>query len=119
MIVGVHHVQLIMPAGREGVARAFYGELLGMREVPKPPALAARGGVWFRSGSAELHVGVEDPCRPPAKAHPGLLVDDLDAALRRLAAGRVSATPDALLPGFRRAYVRDPFGNRLELLEPA
>ena len=89
-----------------------------MTEVPKPPALAARGGAWFRSGSVELHLGVEDDFRPARKAHPGLLVDDLSAVAQRLSEHGVDVEWDTDLPGHRRCYVTDPPGNRLELLEP-
>ena len=119
MIGGVHHVQLAVPAGVEDALRAFYGGVLGMAEVAKPPALAARGGVWFRSGSAELHLGVEADFRPARKAHPGLLVADLDALVERLAAAGHAVRRDDLFPGHRRCYVDDPCGNRLELLQPA
>ena len=118
MIAGVHHVQLSVPAGAEPALRAFYGGLLGMAEVAKPPRLAARGGVWFRSGTAELHLGVEDGFRPARKAHPGLLVCGLAGLAERLAAAGHGVTWDDLLPGYRRCYVHDPCGNRLELLEP-
>jgi len=117
-LVGLHHVQLAAPIGSEDALRAFYVDLLGMAEVPKPPALAARGGGWFRSGALELHVGVEADFRPARKAHPGLLVEDLDALAGRLTAAGVDVTWDGALPGFRRCYVSDPHGNRLELLEP-
>ena len=79
MLTGLHHVQVSCPAGSEDALRAFYGGVLGMAEVAKPPVLAARGGVWFRSGTAELHCGVEVDFRPARKAHPGLLTGDLDA----------------------------------------
>lgn len=118
MIGGVHHVQLAVPAGVEPELRAFYGGVLGMTEMAKPPALAGRGGVWFRSGSAELHLGVEADFRPARKAHPGLLVAGLPALAARLAAAGVAVEWDDLLPGHRRCYVHDPGGNRLELLEP-
>ena len=118
MIGGVHHVQLAVPAGSEPALREFYGGVLGMAEVAKPPALAARGGVWFRSGTAELHLGVEPDFRPARKAHPGLLVDDPDATVARLSAAGRSVRWDDLLPGYRRCYVDDPCGNRLELLAP-
>ncbi len=114
----IHHCQLAIPAGREDEARAFYAGVLGMAELPKPPELAARGGVWFRAGTAELHLGVEDGFRPARKAHPALLVDDLDAVVGRLRAAGFAAEPDDLLPGYRRCYVADPFGNRVELLTP-
>jgi catechol 2,3-dioxygenase-like lactoylglutathione lyase family enzyme len=115
MITGLHHVLLAAPAGSEPALRAFYGELLGMTEVAKPSGLAGRGGAWFRSGAAELHLGIEADFRPARKAHPGLLVDDLDALVHRLGAARW----DAEFPGYRRCYVEDPCGNRLELLSPS
>jgi catechol 2,3-dioxygenase-like lactoylglutathione lyase family enzyme len=117
-LVALHHVQLAAPRGSEQRLRSFYGTVLGMTEVPKPPALAARGGAWFRAGSLELHVGVEDDFRPASKAHPGLLSDDLDALAARLVAHGVEVTWDGALPGYRRCYVSDPHGNRLELLQP-
>jgi catechol 2,3-dioxygenase-like lactoylglutathione lyase family enzyme len=118
VIIGLHHVQLAVPAGSKPALRRFYGAMLGMAEIPKPAALAARGGVWFRSGKAELHLGVDADFRPARKAHPALLVDDLDAIVTRLAEVGHRARPDELLPGYRRYYVDDPYGNRLELLTP-
>lgn len=114
-ITGIDHVQVAAPVGCEGAARAFYGALLGLEEVAKPPALAARGGCWFRAGSAELHVGVEEPFRPARKAHPGLVVEDLDALRARLEAEGIAVREDDALPGVRRFHTEDPFGNRLEL----
>ena len=119
MIVGLHHVQLAVPAGSEPALRAFYGGVLGMTEVAKPAALAARGGCWFRSGAVELHLGVEGGFRPARKAHPALLIDDLDALAARLAEAGQDVRWDDLLPGYRRCYADDPCGNRLELLSPA
>jgi hypothetical protein len=92
--------------------------MLGMAEVPKPAALAARGGVWFRSGKAELHLGIDADFRPARKAHPALLVDELDVIVTRLADAGHRVRPDNLLPGYRRCYLDDPCGNRLELLTP-
>jgi catechol 2,3-dioxygenase-like lactoylglutathione lyase family enzyme len=116
VITGLHHVQLAVPAGSESALRAFYGGVLGMTEVAKPASLAGRGGAWFRSGVLELHLGVDADFRPARKAHPGLLVDDLDALATRLAAAGHAVRWDDLLPGHRRCYVDDPCGNRLELL---
>jgi catechol 2,3-dioxygenase-like lactoylglutathione lyase family enzyme len=116
---GLHHAQLAMPRGEEEAARAFYAGVLGMTEVEKPPVLAARGGAWFRAGGLELHLGVEEGFGPARKAHPGVLVADLDEVVRRLGAGGQDLTWDADLPGFRRVYAHDPFGNRLEFLQPA
>lgn len=115
----LHHVQLAMPPGAEDQARAFFGQTLGMDEVPKPPTLAARGGVWFRRGALELHLGVEDPFSPARKAHPGILTDDLDGLASTLEADGHRVSRDENFPGFRRFYVSDCFGNRLEFLEPA
>lgn len=116
--VGLHHAQIAAPQGSEDALRRFYGDVLGMTEVPKPPVLAARGGVWFRSGALELHLGVEDDFRPARKAHPGILVADLPAYVQRLLARGVEVVWDDNFPGFRRCYVTDPHGNRLELMEP-
>jgi catechol 2,3-dioxygenase-like lactoylglutathione lyase family enzyme len=114
----LHHVQLAMPRGREDEARGFFVGVLGMTEIEKPPVLAARGGAWFRGGGVEIHLGVEDPFAPARKAHPGLVVDDLDDAARRVATTGQDVAWDTDFPGFRRFYAHDPFGNRLEFLEP-
>ena len=115
MIVGLDHVQVAIPRGGEGTARDFYGELLGMREIAKPAALAGRGGCWFSSGAAVLHLGVEDPFAPARKAHPALLVVDLDALEQRLtAAGHECVRADGEIEGVRRFHTQDPFGNRIE-----
>jgi trans-aconitate 2-methyltransferase len=117
-VTGIHHVQLAAPSGSEPSMREFYGALLGMAEVPKPAALASRGGAWFRAPGLELHIGIEADFRPATKAHPGILVRDLDAMAERLGAAGHRVRPDDLLPGYRRFYVDDPAGNRIELLEP-
>lgn len=115
MITGFDHVQLAMPRGREDAARSFYAGLLGMTELPKPPVLAVRGGCWFASGSAVLHLGVEEPFAPARKAHPALLVEDLGALAAALAAaGCECVRADDEIPGVRRFHTHDPFGNRVE-----
>lgn len=114
----LHHVQLAAPPGSEPVIRDFYAGVLGLSEVPKPAELAGRGGVWFRSEGIEIHIGIEDAFRPARKAHPGILADDVDALAARLAEHGHAVRPDDLLPGFRRFYVDDPVGNRLEFLQP-
>lgn len=113
----LHHVQLSMPKGHEEAARDFYAGVLGMVEVEKPVALAARGGAWFRAGGVELHLGVEDDFRPARKAHPGVLTVDLDDVAQRLTKTGHHIAWDADFAGYRRFYVSDPFGNRLEFLE--
>ena len=123
-------MQVACPRGGEDAARRFYAEALGMTEVDKPADLVARGGCWFRAYddegavAAELHVGVEDPFRPATRAHPALLMDDvteLDRTADRLAAAghEVDHTERHTFDGFVRVHVRDPHGNRLELLAPA
>lgn len=115
MITGIDHVQVAIPAGAEDEARRFYGGLLGMTELAKPSALAGRGGCWFRSGQAMLHLGVEQPFSPARKAHPAFIVTDLDELFRLLAEhGYAGARADGELPGIRRFHVADPFGNRIE-----
>ena len=113
-VTGIDHVQVAAPAGCEPKARAFYGELLGLEELPKPEPLAARGGCWFRAGAQELHVGVEDPFTPARKAHPGLVVADLDDLATRLRAAGIEVSEDDAIPGTKRFHAADPFGNRLE-----
>jgi catechol 2,3-dioxygenase-like lactoylglutathione lyase family enzyme len=115
----LHHMQLAMPRGEEDAARQFFIGVLGMTEIEKPPLLAARDGAWFRAGGLELHLGVEDDFRPARKGHPGVLVDDLDDVVRRLRDAGQAVTWDGDFPGFRRVYAHDPFGNRLEFLQPA
>ncbi|MBW3667314.1 MAG: VOC family protein [Actinobacteria bacterium] len=118
-IFGIHHVQLAMPEGAEMEASRFYDGVLGIPQVGKPAHLAARGGCWFESGEVRLHLGVEAGFRAAQKAHPALLVDDLDGLVDRLEEAGVEIVRDQPLPGFERIYVFDPFGNRLEFLEPA
>ena len=120
-ITGVHHVQGAAPPGCEDAARVFYGDLLGLTEIDKPPLLAIRGGCWFRAGAAELHIGVEAPFAPAAKAHPAFSVDSV-ARLEQLAASLAEAGIDvrwadgAEIPTQRRFHVSDPWGNRLEVM---
>jgi catechol 2,3-dioxygenase-like lactoylglutathione lyase family enzyme len=112
----IDHVQLAMPAGEEDRARAFYGRLLGMIELPKPQELRKRGGCWFGSGSVQLHLGVEADFRPAKKAHPALRCADYNALMERLRTAGVEVTEDDSIPDLRRCHVSDPFGNRIELI---
>ncbi len=108
-----------MPAGDEARARDFYGSLLGMAEIAKPARLAARGGVWFQCGSLQLHLGVDADFVPAKKAHPGLLVANLAELIAALTASGHEVKYDTeRLAGFDRAFTADPFGNRIELLQP-
>jgi catechol 2,3-dioxygenase-like lactoylglutathione lyase family enzyme len=113
-VTGIDHVQIAAPPGCEVAARAFYGAMLGLEELPKPEPLASRGGCWFKAGALELHVGVEEPFTPARKAHPGFVVDDLEALRAALAGEGIAIRDDTDLPGVVRFYAADPFGNRLE-----
>jgi catechol 2,3-dioxygenase-like lactoylglutathione lyase family enzyme len=115
----LHHVQLAIPPGSEEQCRAFWGGVVGLVEIDKPPVLAARGGCWFRSGGFEVHLGVEDEFGPARKAHPGILVTGIEALANRLTDAGVEVRWDPHFPGHRRFYADDPFGNRLEFLEPS
>ena len=112
MIGGIDHVQVAAPPGCEEAAREFYGALIGLVEVEKPESLRGRGGVWFE----QLHVGVEEDFAPARKAHPAFAVLAYDELQARLRAAGVDIADDDALPGVRRFYTADPWGNRIELL---
>ena len=116
--LALHHIQLAIPPGGEDVARAFWVDVLGLIEIAKPPELAARGGLWVRGDALEIHLGIEETFVAAAKAHPGILITGLDVLATRLQAHGVAVTRDDAFPGHRRFYAADPFGNRLEFLEP-
>lgn len=115
-MLAIDHVQLAAPPGCEEAARRFFGELLGLDEIPKPEAIRARGGVWFRVGEHELHIGVEKDFAPARKAHPAFRTESYDELRERLRAGGVEVTDDDAIPDVRRCFVADPWGNRIELI---
>lgn len=117
MILDLHHIQIAIPKNQEETARAFYGGILGFVEVAKPPALHGRGGLWLKAPHVALHLGTEEPFRAAKKAHPGFRVASLQAAKSHLEAHGIAYQMDIDLPEFRRIYITDPFGNRIELLE--
>ena len=117
-VYGFDHVQLAMPIGGEALAREFYGELLGLAEIPKPPSLAPRGGAWFQCGSIQLHLGVDGEFRPARKAHPAFLVQRLSGLVDALtSAGYEVNIESGPMAGVDRAFTADPFGNRVELVQ--
>jgi catechol 2,3-dioxygenase-like lactoylglutathione lyase family enzyme len=117
-ILAIDHVQIAMPAGAEEKAREFYINLLGFSEIQKPPELAKRGGGWFQSENAQLHLGVEADFKAARKAHPAFLVEDLDSLIANIqSAGYEMDMSQPPLDGYRRAHIFDPFGNRIELME--
>ena len=112
----LQHVQLAIPRGAEEACRQFYIGILGLAEVPKPPALAIRGGMWLRADDVEVHLGVEDDFRPAKKAHPAFVVNDFDGLVARLTAHGVEIRWDESIPGTRRFHASDNVGNRLEFI---
>lgn len=116
LITAIDHVQLAMPPGGEEKARVFFGGLLGMIEEAKPEPLGGRGGCWFRSGRAILHLGVEKDFIPQKKAHPAFCVADIHDTAERLKANGFLVIWDDALPSRKRFYTNDPFGNRVELI---
>jgi catechol 2,3-dioxygenase-like lactoylglutathione lyase family enzyme len=116
VITGLDHVQVAAPPGSEAEARGFYGRLLGLPEISKPEALAARGGVWFACGAQQLHVGTAADFTPASKAHPALITTDLPGLAEQLTLAGAAVHWDDAIPGVERFYTEDPWGNRLELL---
>lgn len=117
-ILAFDHINIAMPAGGEALARTFYGDVLNLTEIALPQALADYPVIWFRSGNVVLHLGVDEDFRPSGRAHPALLVDDLDSFLARCREyGVMLDGNQPPLDGYRREHIFDPFGNRLELME--
>lgn len=112
----LHHVQVAIPPGGEDEARAFWIDLVGFGEIPKPQPMASRGGLWILDGTCEIHLGIEEPFSPARRAHPGIVVDAIDSLEQRLGWAGYETTPDAPIYGMRRFHVSDPFGNRIEFL---
>lgn len=116
-VIALDHIQIAMPKDGEAAARLFYQGILGISEVPKPAGLSGRAGAWFEKGHVKIHLCIEDEFRPAKKAHPGLLVLDLDELLVTLKDNGYSVTYDSSLPDVKRAFTYDPFGNRIELIQ--
>ena len=118
MILAIHHAQITIPKGAEEEARAFYCGLLGLNEIPKPDALAGRGGFWLEVGDRQVHVGTEDAIeRGTSKAHVAYAVTDIGHWRAVLEKNGVKVLEGIRIPGMDRFEFRDPFGNRVEFLE--
>ena len=113
----IDHVLLAMPPGKETEARAFFVGILGMVEEEKPTRLQSRGGCWFRWGSCKVHVGGDEDFQPQRKAHPAFVVDEIDVLSDRLTQSGHDVVWDNAIPGSRRFFTADPFGNRIEFLQ--
>ncbi len=116
-LTGIDHIQIAAPPGSEDAARLFYGELLGMEEIPKPENLRGRGGCWFQCGSHEVHIGIQQDFMPAQKAHPGFTVNALEQLKSRLKEASYSISEESPIAGRSRFFTHDPFGNRVEFLE--
>lgn len=118
MIIGIHHVQITIPTDSEAQARAFYCDLLGLPEIAKPASLQGRGGFWLQVGDQQVHVGTEaGVVRSATKAHIAYAVTDLAAWRAKLASQQIEVLEAIPIPGYDRFEIRDPFGNRVEMLE--
>ena len=113
----IDHIQLAAPKGSEDKARTFFKDLLGFDEVEKPEALKKRGGVWFEFANHQIHIGIEEPFNPAKKAHPAFEVENIEALKQHLVTNGIDVTEDDRIPGVKRFFISDPFGNRMELLE--
>jgi catechol 2,3-dioxygenase-like lactoylglutathione lyase family enzyme len=116
-VIRIDHLQIAAPEGCEAAAREFYGAVLGMTEIEKPAVLRARGGCWFQCGEQQVHIGVEKDFRPARKAHPAFAISNLDELRQIFISRGIQVMDDENLPGARRFYAADPWGNRLEFLE--
>jgi catechol 2,3-dioxygenase-like lactoylglutathione lyase family enzyme len=117
-IMEIDHLQIAAPRGCEPEARRFFGDLLGLEEIEKPALLQSRGGCWFKIGSRQLHIGVEEPFHPAKKAHPAFSVSDIDSVFKLLEQQGVRCVWDEEVSRVRRFYANDPWGNRLEFTQP-
>ncbi|CAH0346687.1 VOC family protein [Bacillus sp. CECT 9360] len=113
----IDHIQLAAPKGSEDTARKFFKDILGFDEVEKPEKLKKRGGVWFAFENYQIHIGIEEPFSPAKKAHPAFEVENIEELKKHLRTNNVDVIDDDNLPGAKRFYISDPFGNRMELLE--
>jgi catechol 2,3-dioxygenase-like lactoylglutathione lyase family enzyme len=118
MILGIHHAQITVPKDAETEAREFYCDILGIPEIPKPSELDGRGGFWLEVGDRQIHVGIDDQERATSKAHIAYLVKDLDRWRRTLEMQNIAVVDGIQIPNFRRFEFRDPFGNRIEFMQP-
>jgi|SRR5690625_242476 len=118
MIVGIHHTQITIPKGNESEAKHFYCHILQLPEIEKPESLKGRGGFWLQVGDKEIHIGTEAGVdRLITKAHVAYEVNDIDYWEQRLKKNSVTILKSVPIPGYKRFEFRDPFGNRVEMIQ--
>jgi catechol 2,3-dioxygenase-like lactoylglutathione lyase family enzyme len=117
MPISLHHAQVFYPPGEEAKARAFYGTALGLAEITRPVALSDRDGLWFAAGEGQVHLSAQADLALHGRRHFALKIDDLDATRAKLATHGARFEEATPIPGWRRCYVFDPFGNKIELDE--
>ena len=117
MAISLHHAQVFYPPGEEAKARDFYQKSLGLAEIARPATLADRDGIWFAAPPGHVHLSADRDLALHPRRHFALRVDDLDATRARLARGGARFEEATPIPGWRRVYVFDPFGNKIELDE--
>lgn len=116
LLIGIDHIQIAAPPNSEVTARTFYGDLLGMEEIPKPENLRNRGGCWFRCGSQEVHIGIQADFTPAEKAHPGFIINNIEGLKSLLENNGYVIKEEPPIDGRARFFTIDPFGNRIEFL---
>lgn len=114
---GIDHVQIAAPKGSEDEARNFFIDVIGMKEIPKPSNLAKKGGVWFKCGNHQLHIGIQEDFFPAKKAHPAFHVENIEDLRNKIQKSGFVTDPGDTLEGANRFYVNDPFGNRIEFIK--
>ncbi|WP_301107506.1 VOC family protein [Sporosarcina sp.] len=118
MIIGLHHAQITIPVGTEEEGKRFYCGILGLAEKEKPESLKGRGGFWLEVGDQEVHVGTEEGFdRLTTKAHLAYQVDDISHWRSVLGRHDIQIIEGVPIPGFDRFEFRDPFGNRVEMIQ--
>jgi len=118
----LHHVSFAVSDLE--ASRRFYGELLGLREIPRPDLPFA--GAWYEVGDAQVHLIVPPPGAPlgapppslsPLAGHAAFAIDDYEAVRDALRARGVELLEAGAEAG--QLFLRDPDGHVLELIRSA
>jgi catechol 2,3-dioxygenase-like lactoylglutathione lyase family enzyme len=114
-ITEIHHVQIAVPRATEAECLAFYRQVFGLQEIPKPVELRSRGGAWFKIGTMQMHIGLDAGPSPKSKRHICFLVEDLAVTKAQVLASGIAIEEESVAEGLSRIFIRDPAGNRIEL----